>query len=238
MPAETIEGNPTSSHRHLLRFLVERTPSTPSNSEILFKYRTRNGTATVEEEDFEPQQGLRQFPAGSSVDRLLIDVPVVADNNVEYPEYLWLEIYDADNAHIGRNKAKGTIRNDDGHAIAARCLNGTEGTDIAFTLEIFPPSNQVISLYYRTANNTAKSGGNLAEPEQGDFLPAEGRIEIPAGKPMPSSPIYIGTVDDKKAEQPETFYIKLSGLLVSGLPDSSGSTIYPEKSACIIFDND
>jgi fibronectin-binding autotransporter adhesin len=87
------------------------TLSHPSNQEVTVAYTTQDGTATVDDNDYQLTTGTLTFAPGQT--QKTITVPVIGDLKVEDDETFSVILSDPTNATITQATATGTIVNDD-----------------------------------------------------------------------------------------------------------------------------
>ncbi|HPS02513.1 MAG TPA: Calx-beta domain-containing protein, partial [Candidatus Sumerlaeota bacterium] len=96
------------------------TLSTPSTETITVNYTTRDGTATVADNDYQPAQGKAVFPPGTRA--FAIPVGVVGDKKPESDETFYLDLSNPVGAPLDASSVVGTIRTDD-----AEVTDGLQG---------------------------------------------------------------------------------------------------------------
>lgn len=185
------------------RFVVKL--SEASRNEIQVDYETVAGTAAADE-DFRTLTGTLKVPIGQTEAGLSVEV--VGDNFVEEDETFEVRLSNIVGGALVRDRATGTIRNDDreppppaasiGHA---EVDEGHEGkTALEFLARLSRPAPDDVTVHYAT-------GGGTAYPDE-DYDRAEGDVTIPAGEQ--EATITVQVRGDAEPEQDETFELHLS----------------------------
>ena len=132
----------------------------------------------------------------------------------ETAESLFLDISNAQNATVGRNRATGLILDDDGPSISINDITiaeGNSGTRAAtFTLTLSAPSVENIFLRATTAPGTATAFS--------DYNNLNLNITIPAGTVTRTFNVTI--LGDANPESDETFFVNLSNVTGATLADT------------------
>ncbi|MDT9190907.1 MAG: Calx-beta domain-containing protein [Limnospira sp. PMC 894.15] len=178
----------------------------PSNQIVRVNYATADGTATVADRDYERTRGELVFRRGQT--ERVIRVPVIGDTKVEPDETFKVILSDPQNADLGRDKATGTILNDDGLVSAnisiadTQILEGDRGRSFAeFKVTLDRPSNQIVRVNYTTADGTATVADRDYERTRGELVFRRGQTE---------RVIRVPVIGDTKLEPDETFKVILS----------------------------
>ena len=185
------------------RFVI--TLSEASRNEITVDYETVAGSA-VADEDFRPSTGTLKVPPGQTEAAVVAEI--VGDNVVEEDETFELRLSNIVDAALVRDRATGTILNDDVEPPPpntsiqdATADEGQEGTtNIEFVTELSEPAAEDVTVHYAT-------GGGTAHPDE-DYDRAEGDVTIPAGSSQAT--ITVAIRGDTEPEQDETFEVHLS----------------------------
>ncbi|QJB28667.1 Calx-beta domain-containing protein [Limnospira fusiformis] len=182
------------------------TLNSPSNQIVRVNYATADGTATVADRDYEPTSGELVFRRGQT--ERVIRVPVIGDTKVEPDETFKVILSDPQNAELGRDKATGTILNDDGLVSAnisiadTQLKEGDRGRSFAeFKVTLDRPSNQIVRVNYTTADGTATVADRDYERTRGELVFRRGQTE---------RVIRVPVIGDTKIEPDETFKVILS----------------------------
>ena len=103
-----------------------------------------------------------------------------------------------------------------GRAVSIAIADGRarEGREVVFTVTLSSAAGIDVVLNWTTADGTAKASDDTAIPD--DYTEADGTLTIPDGSI--SGTITVKTVDDRMAEDDETFKVVLSAP-AAGLPD-------------------
>ncbi len=124
-------------------------------------YATADGTATLEDDDYEAGDGVVTFAPG--VTHQTVTVTVHGDARFEANETLEVTLGAPVGATIADGSATGTIENDDampalsiGDVTVAKGNAGS--TDAVFTVSLDTPSGAPVTVTYATANETATAG--------------------------------------------------------------------------------
>jgi large repetitive protein len=92
-------------------------------------------------------------------------------------------------------------------------LEGNAGTTaFVFTVRLWAPSNQAVSVNYATADGTATAGS--------DYQAASGTLTIPAGQTSGTITVWVN--GDRLAEASETFAVNLSAPTNATIADGTG----------------
>lgn len=111
IPALTIgDARVTEGHRGKTAAQFVVSLSQASTQEVVVNYATREGTAS-HQQDFRPITGVLRFPPGT-ISRTIY-VSVAGDKRIEADEQFAVELSNPTHATIGRDRATGTIANDD-----------------------------------------------------------------------------------------------------------------------------
>lgn len=211
------EGNSGQKNAY---FMVEMNDC--SDHPITFEYEVSDGTAKGDE-DFVPKKGRVTIDPTKTYKWVII--PIKGDESMEDDEDFFVTISNAVNAQIIRDRAKGTIVNDDEIAELPSITIGNTGANEAdgkatFTLSLSAPSTSAVTVDYATADNTATEGS--------DYTASSGTITFPAGET--SMTFDVAITDDTETENTETFFVNLS--------NATNATINTAQGQGSIFDND
>ena len=203
--ADVTEGNDGATE---LKFTV--TQSAASGRDVTVKYGTVDGTAKAGE-DYTATSGTLTIKAGETSGE--VKVPVTGDTAIEDDEAFTLELSEPGNATLapdGKNKATGTIKNDDKAPETAvpgisvsdiKVAEGDAGTAPAvFNVTLSAPSTATVSAKFATADGSATAGK--------DYQAATGTITFAAGERTKT--ISVNVIGDKTDEPDETFALVLS----------------------------
>jgi hypothetical protein len=208
------------------------TLSNPTSRDFTVHYKTKDGTATIEDDDYEEAEGDLYF-IGQSGQTQNISVTIKGDRRVEEDEFFEVLLSQLSDNFNGRLSipvdGKGTIRNDDSSEITITKTDGKEGEDpVTFTLS-FPNgaySDKPTTIHYKLLGTASGNGidyyGNI------DTL-----ITIPANTEKVE--IVLPVVDDLLVEEDETVIFQIKQI------DSfygNQITYNPNIPVAIIRDND
>jgi CSLREA domain-containing protein len=220
--ASVQEGNSGTTN---LSFTVTLAPS--SNLVVSVQAATADGTATAGSDYTSTTQTLTFQPGETSK---TVSVPILGDSLAESDETLTLTLSSAQNALISRDKATGTIQNDDlGGTIQLSAASYSAGeTDGAVTITVQRVTGVAssVGVQYATADGTAKAGQ--------DYTAAAGTLTFAAGESIKT--ISVPILADRVDEPDESFTITLSnvtGGATLGTPVTATVTIRDvDQSTC------
>jgi hypothetical protein len=185
--------------------------SNPSFLPVTLNFATSNDTA-IAGTDYVAASGHVTFAPGETQKSVV--VPVIGDTVDETAETFFLDISNAQNATLGRNRATGFILDDDGPSITINDITvaeGNSGTRAAtFTLTLSAPSVENIFVRATTAPGTATAFS--------DYANLNLNITIPAGTVTRTFNVTI--LGDTNPESDETFFVNLSNVTGATLADT------------------
>ena len=175
--------------------------STPSSRLVTVRYVTADGTA-VTGTDYEPVSGILSFEAGETEK----EIPILISGNTLDESVEWFRVilsqptnatlFDAEGVVTISDQAPGFLTVDDLSA-----LEGDTGiTRAYFTLRLSAPLRNTASVRFMLLPGTATPGI--------DYVPASGRLDIPAGQTVSRIPLDI--LGDRVWELDETVELILS----------------------------
>ncbi len=175
-----------------------------SDQPVRLRYATSNGTAVVGE-DYSESHGDLLIPEGQLSTTL--NVLVRGDVLLEPDETFLVTLTNPVNATLLRDMGIGTIRNDDQAVASALSISDAsqpEGPDgisnLVFTVTLWPPNPQEVSVEYRTTSDTAQWGADYAGGNGNlIFMPGETNRTLP-----------VGVQGDLVFEPDETFFVTLT----------------------------
>lgn len=185
--------------------VFEVTLSAPSIAPVSVRYVTADGTATAASVDFFAVNSELTFSPGET--RKTISIPINSDTIVEPNETFLVRLRNPTNATMARDRAVGTIVNDDGLpsisiADAAPVLEGNAGaTAAAFQVTLTAPSAQQVTAAFATADGTATA-------VSGDYATTSGALTFTPGET--SKTVSVSVNGDTVVEPDETFLVNLS----------------------------
>ena len=177
-------------------------------------YATADATA-VAGSDYTPVSGTLTFPAGTT--RRTIAVPVADDPfDEEDREHFTVTLSTPVNATVASPRAIGTIADDDAVSqlsIADATLTEGAGDAMQFAVRLDPTSERTVTVHYATADATAVAGA--------DYTPVSGTLTFPSGTTQQM--VAVPLVDNRDAEDTETFTVTLSNPSAAGLADATAT---------------
>jgi hypothetical protein len=181
----------------------------PSNSDVSVKYATVDGTAGGD--DYVSKSGTLTFPADTN-DTQEIRVPIKDDSVYEGNEEFYVQLSDNFNAVIARDKATGTLVDDESKPVLAVEVTAftTDEEDISYTENVIVTLSGVedkdVTFSYSTFDGTKPAAH--AGPK-GDYIAvANGTGTIRAGSTIGFVPVTIN--GDKDVESDENFFVTIS----------------------------
>ena len=175
--------------------------------QAFFSFETLDGTATVADGDYQPQQGSTSIQPVPPYETT-ITVPIVGDTRHEGDETFSVEISGAEGGTIVDRTGLGTILDDDAEPSVSiddvEVVEGDSGaTEAVFTVTV-SPLTQDVSLAFATRDGTATVAN-------GDYEPDSGTLQFPFGGATTRT-IAIPVRGDVRVEPDETFEVVLSGV--------------------------
>lgn len=205
-----VEGNAGTS---AFPFVI--TLSNASSQQISVDYDTSDGTATIANNDYQPDSGTVIFPPGSTSQPLNINV--VGDVAVEPNETFNVNLLGTlGGATIADNLGVGTIINDDGSPTFSvnnvTQAEGNSGTStFTFTVTLAPAAGTPTSVQVTAADTTATTA-------DADYVANTQTLNFAAGATTQTFSVTVN--GDTKFEPNETFAVNLSantaGTLLGG----------------------
>ncbi len=200
------------------------TLSTPSASTVTVDFATRDGTATIADDDYRRRTGRLSFAPGET--RMNALVPVVGDTRVEPDERLLVELSNPVGAGLDDAQATLTIRNDDDAPGEIRLVGeprvGEGAGSAVITVERAGGGDGPAAVDFGTADGTATAGE--------DYRSAAGRLSWADGD-VGARTFTIRILDDNRSEPDETVAIVLSN-------PSGASLAGPDRTELTILDDD
>jgi autotransporter-associated beta strand protein len=210
------------------------TLSHPSNQEVTVAYTTQDGTATVDDNDYQFTTGTLTFEPGQM--QKTIVVPVNGDLKVEDDETFSVILSNPTGATITQDTAAGTITNNDTATISIAPPNRqlTEGNaglkPFEFTVTLLASIDLPVTVRVDTADGTATTADNDYQARTNlvlTFTPG-GALE---------QMFSVNVVGDTKGEADETFGVQLSEPLWDGAPDARISLAVAQATGTIVNDD-
>ena len=166
---------------------------------VTVDYATVGGTASADA-DYETVRGTLTFAPGESVEE--VPVRLLQDALGEPDENFGMRLSAAVNATVTTGEAAATIFDDDGGipTLSAGNAAAIEGGVLAFAFSLDRPAGSVVTVDYRTANETAFAGI--------DYTAASGTLTIDVGEM--SGSVEVQTLDDDNKELEERLSLHLS----------------------------
>ncbi|MEL6929129.1 MAG: Calx-beta domain-containing protein, partial [Cyanobacteria bacterium J06600_6] len=192
IPIKNGEGNIKNS----TGLLFEVSLDSPSNQTVKVDYATVDGTAKASQ-DYSAKNKTLTFQPGETVKNVFIGVTL--DDTVEDDEQLYLDLSNAENATINRDRAVGTVEETRSLSVSNTEISES-GTEAIFTVSLDKPSVQGVFVSYATEDGTATAGA--------DYQTTKGRLFIKAG--AASGTVSVPIIDNQITETDETFYLNLT----------------------------
>ena len=195
-PTLSIAGT-AGNEGETVRFRVTLAGS--GSQPVTVDYATAGGTASAGA-DYETARGTLTFAPGESAGE--IPVRLLQDALGEPDENFGMRLSAAANATVTTGEATATIFDDDGGipTLSAGNAAAIEGGVLAFAFSLDWPAGSVVTVDYRTANETAFAGA--------DYTAASGTLTIDVGETAGS--VEIQTLDDDDKELEERLSLHLS----------------------------
>ena len=223
LPGSAIEGDSGTTP-----LVVPVILAPPASGTVTVNFTTSGLTATPGV-DFTPVSGTLTFPAGSTVQNVVI--PVVGDTSAESNELIRVTLSNASGATISNPTGVGTIVDDDGPvtitATGASVFEGNSGTQaLPFSVLLDHPSGGPVTVNYTTTSAGTATPGT-------DFTSTSGSVTIPAGQT--SGSFSIPVVGDPAVEPNETVVVQLStsGSATVATPSVTGTIVDDDGPATI-----
>ena len=196
VPTLSIAGT-AGNEGETVRFRVTLAGS--GSQPVTVDYATVGGTASAGT-DYETARGTLTFAPGESVEE--VPVRLLQDALGEPDENFGMRLSAAVNATVTTGEATATIFDDDGGipTLSAGNAAAIEGGVLAFAFSLDRPAGSVVTVDYRTANETAFAGI--------DYTAASGTLTIDVGETAGS--VEIQTLDDDAKELEERLSLHLS----------------------------
>ena len=196
VPTLSIAGT-AGNEGETVRFRVTLAGS--GSQPVTVDYATAGGTASAGA-DYETARGTLTFAPGESAGE--IPVRLLQDALGEPDENFGMRLSAAANATVTTGEATATIFDDDGGIpmLSAGNAAAIEGGVLAFAFSLDWPAGSVVTVDYRTANETAFAGA--------DYTAASGTLTIDVGETAGS--VEIQTLDDDDKELEERLSLHLS----------------------------
>ena len=152
VPALAV-ADATAVEGETARFAVTLSP--PSDQTVTVSYRTADGTAAAGL-DYDTVSGTLTFAPRTT--RQVIAVQTREDGIGELDEAFTVILSNPNGAALANATALGTITDDDVPALAVADATAVEGEAARFAVTLSPPSDQTVTVSYRTAGGTAAAG--------------------------------------------------------------------------------
>ena len=183
----------------------------PAISDISFSYRTEDGTA-IGGEDYEATTSTATISAGQ--DRVSIDIVVNGDTDIELDETFDVVLSNPQGAIIQKDRATGTIEEDDSFYLSitdATTIEGNNGlTDLVFQVTSNLIAIEDITVNYRTEAGTAIGG---------DYEATTGTATITVNQN--STTVTIRIKGDTDVERDEEFNVVLENAQGAKIRDAT-----------------
>ncbi len=203
-PASVTEGNSGTS---AATFIIDLTGISPQD--VTVQYKTANGTAEANS-DYNATSGTATIPAGKTY--TTINIPIIGDTLVENNETFTVTLSNPNvNATLSSvySKTIGTIIDDDTPTLSINDVAKNEGysgdTPFGFMVTLSPPSSQLVTVTYKTADGTTSAGS--------DYIAISGTLTF---NPIETTKwITVSVKGEPMYEGNETFFVNLSNALPS-----------------------
>jgi len=190
--------------------------------------------------DYGPTDSRIRIPADSAT--ATVSVPLAGDAFAEKDERFRITIEAASaNAIVSNGTALGTIENDDTISLVTissiSVLEGNNGEldadgtfSARFRIDVAPPSNQPVTVHYRTVEGTALRSI--------DYLHNEGTLEIAAGEDRAF--VLVRIRDDQFPEEDETVFMEVSDPSINATfgTDTGGQPLASVAGTATILNDD
>ena len=175
--------------------------SAPSGQEVRVSFNATDDSANAGS-DYSSLFGTLIFPPGMT--RQTIKVVVQGDKIFEGDETFFVNLSTPANATIAKSRGVCTIVDNDGRpTISINNVSVTErlgGTNAVFTISLFNPTRDTVTVDFSTADDTARSGA--------DYISSSGTLTFSPG--TLTQTVTVRVLDDLLNEDAETFTVKLS----------------------------
>ena len=185
------------------------TLSAPSSQPVTVDFATADGTATAGS-DYQAATGTVTFAPNETTKTITVNVN--GDKTVELDENFFVNLSNATNATIDRNRAAGHDPNDDAAAFSIGDVTLAEGnagtTNFIFTVTLNATIDVPVSVDFTTADGTATVSDN-------DYAAASGTLNF-AGTAGETKTMTVTVNGDPKSEPNETFSVNLANVQAAG----------------------
>lgn len=192
--------------------------SSPALADVVVRYETSDGTATLADLDYVAVSDSITIPAGQSTGAIVLVGN--GDTKHEADEAFALTLTSVTNANLGATVlANAVIENDDAAPLVsiddlALPEGDADTTAFGFTATLSAPSGLPVTLQWDAADGTA----TLADL---DYVAASGPLTFAPGDT--ELPVIVAANGDLAAESDETFLVHLSSLAGATFADSVGT---------------
>ncbi|MEC4984265.1 MAG: Calx-beta domain-containing protein [Oscillatoria sp. PMC 1068.18] len=189
--------------------------NTASQETVTVAYTTADDTATTQDNDYLPTQGILTFNPGET--SKVIPVEVTGDTVRESDETFQVKLNNPSNADLSQESAVATISDDDSIprlAVSdATIIEGDSNNSTAeFTLSLSLSSTQPVRVEYATGDDTATANN--------DYLPVRDTLIFAPGETRKTVAVEI--VNDNQQETSETFNLNILSFTNSLLTNRQG----------------
>jgi Ca2+-binding RTX toxin-like protein len=204
------------------------TLSEPVDQPVTVDFATKDGTATIADNDYNAASGTLNFGNAPAIfggfltfavgeTTKTISVEVNGDTKAEQNETFSVNLSNAQGATIADGQGIGTIKNDDLPTLSIDDVQITEGNsgtkNATFTVTRTGTPTGTITVKYSTADDTATTADN-------DYTAKNGTLTFATNQTTRTFTVPI--VGDTKVEPNETFLVKLSDPTNATIADGDG----------------
>ncbi len=215
--AQLVEGDAGTQE---MIFTV--TMSEAADFDVTVSYTTANETATIADNDYEPENGVAEFAAGDT--EATLSVTINGDETIEPDETFLVNLTETScsglagctDPDIGDSHGTGTILDDDtppSISVSDVTITESEATvQAVFRVSLSHVWDQDVSVAFATADGTAEAGT--------DYLSNSGVATVTIGSLVET--VVVDVLSDEEDEEDETFFLNLSGPVGGSLLDAQG----------------
>jgi DNA-binding protein len=208
-------------------FTVSLQPASGQN--VTVHYAALPGSATLDDNDFAPTQGILTFGPGET--GKTVTVAVNGDTKNEPAEQFTVALFSPVNATISDGTGSGQIENDDGlPSLAIQGVAADEGdagtTPFQFTVTLSAPSSELVTVDYATSDGSATTA-------DGDYAALAGTLSFSPGQT--TATITVAVTGDTKNEGDESFGVTLSNPVNATLSGASANGLVSDDDDSLTY---